>query len=167
MDAIKTNFPLEINQEFRPTKNSIEMAALEFIQTATDGRTRVEDIAIAVETLKKIVAQVEKDFKQSISRHLYTKYARGEQITVRGCTIERMETGVQFDYSICGDEYYNSLIEEMETLSEKIKSRQELLKSIPDGKTITVVNELTGEIMQLRKPLRTSTDSYKIKFPTK
>jgi hypothetical protein len=75
--------------------------------------------------------------------------------------IEIAELGVTYDYDCCGDLVLNSLMAEKKLLHLKIKERQEFLKSIPyDG--ITTVNDETGEVSVLMRPIKKSTTGIKL-----
>jgi hypothetical protein len=65
-----------------------------------------------------------------------------------------MESGVKYDYS--SDPIASELM-------EKLKERQEFLKSIPvDG--ITEVDEETGEVRKIYRPAKKSTTTFKINY---
>lgn len=72
------------------------------------------------------------------------------------------ETGVKYDYSDCNDPWLAELLEEQERLEERIKGRQEFLKTL--NSSMTVVIESTGEIITVHPPKKTSTTSVTIKM---
>jgi hypothetical protein len=77
-----------------------------------------------------------------------------------GTKLELAETGTSYDFTACKDPEWNELNKTMTILKEKIKGRENFLKTIGD-KGLTQVNEETGEITKLFAPIKTSTSSYK------
>lgn len=75
-----------------------------------------------------------------------------------GFNVSLGEAGARYDYSNCNDSELNSLMESKKDLDEKIKERQEFLKSLK--RQTPVVNQ-DGEVEVLNPPLKTSTTSAK------
>lgn len=82
------------------------------------------------------------------------KYGRGEKITAIGCELTQKESGVKYDFTGCGDAVYDRLTAEMEALKERIKDRENFLKTVKEG--MTVVDEESGEVMTIRPCCKTS-----------
>jgi len=156
---------MQIASDWTPTKQAIEEMAQRFLLPLNKGDVNPEQMAIIIDALKKTIERIEKEARPVIAHNLHSRYSRREEITVRGCGIELIEAGVKYDYSDCGDGVLNDLNEQVEKLNLQIKAREEMLRAIPYGKTEFVVNQFTGEMMELKAPKRSSTETYKVKFP--
>lgn len=154
-----------IREDWQPTKTGIELMASNFLRPLEEGTIEPEAMALLIDAMKKTIEKVEKAARPQIAAHLHSRYAKGEQIDVRGCKIERMEAGVKYDYTFCGDGIWQELKAQEAELSEKIKEREGVLKAIKPGGNFMCVHPDTGELMELRSPEKTSTESYKIKYP--
>jgi hypothetical protein len=73
------------------------------------------------------------------------------------------EAGTKYDYDSCGDPKYRELKQLFDKAKKDLDERQEYLKTIP-AEGITIVDEDTGEICKVHKPIKTSTTSVTIKL---
>ncbi len=87
--------------------------------------------------------------------------SRGKDAMFGGAKVAVAYT-TRFDYSMCGDSEYDSLVAEKENIDAKIKSRQMYLKSIPNK--VEVVNQETGELVTICAPLPTKSSSIRVTF---
>ena len=71
------------------------------------------------------------------------------------------EIGTKYDYDTCGDPKYKELKQLFEKAKKDLEERQEYLKTIP-AEGVIVVDEATGEISKVHKPIKTSTTSVTI-----
>lgn len=58
-----------------------------------------------------------------------SKYGKSHQFG--DCRLEEAESGVKYDYSMCGDSLLNDMYKTLEALKADIKEREELLKKLP------------------------------------
>jgi len=86
--------------------------------------------------------------------------ARGEVMQAHGCAITERETGVRYDYSVCGDAEWESLTAEIAALESRKKEREAFLRNVPaprlgpEGANASPVFGPDGA--ELRPPLRTA-----------
>ena len=80
----------------------------------------------------------------------------GKKFEYHNAEISEREVGVRYDYSVCNDNVLNELQKELDALKEKIKQREDFLKSIPDEGLEVLVEDT---IETLYKPNKTSTTS--------
>lgn len=156
---------ITVSADWTPTKSEIENMASKFLHPLQEGEVNAEQMGILIDALKKTIERIEKEARPIIAHQLHSRYSKAEDIVIRGCNIELMEAGVKYDYSNCNDSVLEDLKKQDEELQKKIKEREFLLKSIGYGKTLMVVNEETGELMELKSPSRKSTETYRVKFP--
>lgn len=75
--------------------------------------------------------------------------------------VELAEVGTKYDFSVCNDAEYVSLLEKLEQAKSNLEVRKDFLKGIPT-KGIEVVNEDTGEVSKIYPPVKTSSSSFKV-----
>lgn len=92
------------------------------------------------------------------------KYPKGYASPL-GTKIELAETGIDYDYSNCGDPVIAELLSQQEELKIKIKERQDFLKTVPISGLDTVLDG--GEVVKLYPPSKKSTSSFKVTIKSK
>ena len=56
---------------------------------------------------------------------------------------------------------YGSLLQLAKNATDKVKEREQWLKTIPDG-GIDIVDDSSGELVKVYKPIKSSTTTYKV-----
>ena len=85
------------------------------------------------------------------------KYGKSHQFG--DCRLEEAESGVKYDYSMCGDSRLNDMYKTLEALKADIKEREEMLKKLP---STGMADPDTGEV--LFPPARSSKTTIKTTF---
>lgn len=104
----------------------------------------------------------DKEFKQMVMDEV-SKYGKDGYTTTRGAKFSIMENaGTKYHYENCGDPVLVELNEKNVEILEKIKIRQEFLKTVPiSGMEIRHEDEL----INVYPPYKTSTQTYQIRLP--
>lgn len=89
-----------------------------------------------------------------------SKYGKSHQFG--DCRLEESESGVKYDYSMCGDSKLADMYATMEALKADIKEREEMLKRLPRA---GMADPDTGEI--LFPPVKSSKTIIKTTFKKK
>ncbi len=89
-----------------------------------------------------------------------SKYGKSHQFG--DCRLEECESGVKYDYSMCGDSKLADMYATMEALKADIKEREEMLKRLPRA---GMADPDTGEI--LFPPVKSSKTIIKTTFKKK
>lgn len=84
-----------------------------------------------------------------------------KKFTFGNSIIEIKEVGVKYDFSKCEDVGLQAMYENQAKLSEAIKKRETLLKSVSE-KGMTITDEDTGETYTVYPPSKSSTTSIAI-----
>lgn len=80
---------------------------------------------------EKAIADTLKD--EQIEDAIYNEAIKyGKSFERFGCQFSIKAVGVSYDYSGCGDIFYDALVKEMEAIKSEIKKREEMLKALPD-----------------------------------
>ena len=86
----------------------------------------------------------------------------GNSFSLFGVSFKQKEAGAKYDYSVCNDTVYTSLIEKVNKIKEEQKERENYLKNIP-SKGIEIVSE-DGEVITLYPPSKSSTSIVEVKL---
>ena len=103
-----------------------------------------------IEYLSKVIQEVSNEYALSEAEKM-----KGESIY--NSKIEVKDVGVKYDYNVCKYAPYDNLLSNKKELETEIKGVEALLKSI--NKPTTIVDEVTGDVMNVSPPLRTSKTS--------
>lgn len=71
------------------------------------------------------------------------------------------EVGTKYDFTMCNDAEIDSLLTQENDLKEKIKSRQDFLKTVPIS-GLQIVDKDTGEVNTIYPPSKSSTTSLSV-----
>jgi hypothetical protein len=103
-----------------------------------------------IEYLSKVIQEISQEYALSEAEKM-----KGESIY--NSKVEVKDVGVKYDYNVCKYAPYDNLLSNKKELETEIKGVEALLKSI--NKPTTIVDEATGDIMNVSPPLRTSKTS--------
>lgn len=82
---------------------------------------------------------------------------RNKNTIVKSAEISIKEVGVKYDYSKCNYTPYNAILEKKKAIESEQKTMESLLKAI--SKPQTIVDDATGEVMEVKPPQKTSKTS--------
>jgi hypothetical protein len=143
-----------------PNKSEIERVATEMVQGIVDGNLQTEKALLTIRAVRMAMESAEDKIKDQVIDELHRRGKEG--FDMYGAKVNLKELGVKYDYTNCIDSEWQSLDAEIKRLTELKKERENFLKSLT--KTMTIVDENTGEVMQVHPPIRQSTTSYTITF---
>lgn len=140
---------------FPETKSEILLFVDKMVDNALDGWVNPLQTEAQLACMEKVVKDIRanKDFKNAVLSEA-EKYGQ-KTFEAYNSNVQIKETGVKYDYSLCGHSRLNELYEQIERLKEEIKGIEKYLQSVPDG--TEYINPQTGEINKLSKPIKTST----------
>lgn len=140
------------------TRQSIGETVAVILKAVDDGAVNPLEARIRLKAIEEVV---------STASSSIAKYVRDEaekhgtkSFDYMGAKVELAETGVNYNYDVCGDPEWEELQVSLKQLKADIKAREEFLKFLK--KPITVANEETGEIVTINPPVKTSTSGVKI-----
>lgn len=148
LEVMEQEFHLSTGQELLSwNKSDITEKAKSIVFAVAEGIEDPLETYIKIRKAKELFDESEKNLKPYIDG---IKVNKGE--LYYGCEIIEKEQGVKYDYSGCGDQEWNLLNTQMIELSAKIKSRENLLKSITSP--LETVNIETGETFTISAPIK-------------
>lgn len=99
----------------------------------------------------------ENTYVRDITLRELAKYGKSHQFG--DCRLEECESGVKYDYSMCGDSRLNDMYKTLEALKMDIKEREMMLRNMPVS---GLADPDTGEV--LFPPARSSKTTIKTTF---
>lgn len=143
-------------------KNDISIIANDIVENILEKGNPLDTVE-SIKILEEIIDEVKKDirFKNYALQEL-AKYNKN-YVSARGVKIEPMESGTKYYYDKCNDPVMTELLTQQQTLTDKVKEREKLLKSIPKS-GLQQVDRETGEEYLIYPPAKTSTTTYKVTF---
>jgi hypothetical protein len=100
-----------------------------------------------LEFLSKAIQEISNETALNEADKLKGSILYGSEINVR-------ETGVKYDFQKCGYSAYNNLFLKKKEVESEMKTMESLLKAI--SKPTTIVDDATGEILEVKPPLRSA-----------
>lgn len=116
---------------FPQTKSEIKQFADSMIANVLDGNADPLKVKVQLSALKKAIEEIESNeqFKDCILNEAQ-KYHKEELKDIHNVKIEIKETGVKYDYLLCGMPEYELVCSEIDTLTQRKKALETRLKTI-------------------------------------
>jgi len=136
------------NGEVDPLKIHLQVKAMEDIitqLTSTDEKKN-KNITAAIAYKTMLLAAAE---------------TYGKKFQLHNAEFSIKEVGTAYDWSKCDDLELQTLLLEQEAIKEKIKAKQDFLKTVPQS-GILVTNEASGETYKVYPPAKSSTTSVAV-----
>jgi hypothetical protein len=145
-------------RQFSTSKQGIEMFSNQLIRQVKDGHVNALELKAYLKTLELIVEKVN-EATRSEQLEEADKYGE-KKFDAFGFEIEKAELGTKYDYSSCGDTVYERREVDLKTSKRMLDERIAFLKSVKEP--LTLVDELTGEVVTIRPPLKKSTTGLRL-----
>lgn len=136
----------------------IEFFSSSIINEVKNGNESPLRVLIQLRAMERASKQILDGIKENILTEA-AKYP-GQYWEMWGNKLEKAELGVKYDYSTCGDTIYERLQTDFETIKARLDARCEFLRGLKEP--MTIVDELTGEVVTIRPPQKTSTSGIKV-----
>lgn len=140
------------------SSQQIEFFASSIVNEVRNGNESPLRVLIQLRAMEKASKQILDGIKENILTES-EKYP-GQNWEMWGNKLEKAELGVKYDYATCGDTIYERLQTDFDAAKDRLDARCAFLKSLKEP--MTIVDELTGEIVSIKPPQRTSTSGLKV-----
>lgn len=145
---------------WQPSKSEIERVANEMVQGIIDGNAETDKALLTIRAIRVAMESAEDKIKDQVIDELHRRGKEG--FDVYGAKVNLKELGVKYDFENCKDPEWLIFNIQIKKLTELRKEREVFLKSLT--KSMTIVDEDTGEVLTINPPIRQSTTSYTITF---
>lgn len=109
---------------------------------------------------KMLIESLEQSIKLTNDDAMTEQMKHGKRAEMFGAVVDAVETGVKYDYSSTGDSEWVMFDNLVAKYTDKRKQRESFLKTLT--KPTHVVDDVTGEIMTINPPIKTSSTTLKI-----
>lgn len=131
------------------------------VRGVIDGVDNGDISALETFLLLKAWEDVSEEIKKAVRSKAVAEASQYQgKLTLHGNELETFEAGTKYDYSVCSDTVWERLDADANTAIEKRKGREALLRALKEP--TTMVDELTGEVVTINPPLKTSTTTVKV-----
>lgn len=113
---------LDLNKDY--ISQTVEQARVNL----SEGFTDALKLFITAKKGQELFTQLEKVIRPYAEQE--TRLGKGEVYKKYGCEITERMTGVSYDFSVCDDEEWNELSNQISELDKKKKEREKFLKTI-------------------------------------
>lgn len=139
------------------TKTGVEIFSRQLITAVQNGEVNPLQLKALFKTMEKVAEKVDEQIKENLLTEA-GKYSE-KKFNAFGFEIEKTEVGTKYDYSTCGDTVYEQRKAALDDAKALLDERIEFLKSLREN--LTVVDDMTGEVVTVRPPLKKSTEGLK------
>ena len=146
---------------FETTKEQRQSFALGVIEALEQGEADPLKIHLQVKCMEDIIKLLNSNtiYKKSVLEAA-EKYGQ-KSFEYQNSKVEIKEMGTKYDYSKCGDTVWQMFEQKSASAADDLKQREAFLKTVP-SKGMQVLDELTGEMITVYPPSKSSTTSVAI-----
>jgi len=130
----------------------------EVVYAVQEGHESPTQIAGAIKNLQDILEAIQTDIKPFVIEEVDKS---GGALSEYGVSFKKMEAGTKYDYSSTNDWVLQRLEAEAKAAKASVDERQKFLKTIPEN-GLDAVDEDTGDIIKLFRPIKSSTTTVAI-----
>lgn len=109
---------------------------------------------------KMLIEALEQSIKLTNDDAMTEHMKHGKRAEMFGAVVDSVETGVKYDYASTGDAEWMMFDKLVAKYTDKRKQRELFLKTLT--KPTHVVDDVTGEILTINPPIKTSSTTLKI-----
>lgn len=139
------------------TGEQINTFALGIVRAVKDGEENALDVMLQLRAMEKAFKVINEQIKDNVVTEA-NKYP-GTTFKYRGVELAKGDVSTTYDYAVCGDTIWERLRVDADTAKLKQSERETFLKSLKEP--ITIVDEMTGEVVEVRPPLKKSVAGVK------
>jgi hypothetical protein len=146
---------------FETNKEQRQSFALDLVSKIEQGEVDPLKIHLLVKAMEDIIKLLNDNtiYKKAI---LEAAQSYGEKsFTFQNAKVEIKEVGVKYDFSKTGDTVWEMLDASLLSAKNSVKQREDFLKTVP-LKGMQVLDELTGEMITVYPPSKSSTTSIAV-----
>lgn len=143
------------------TKNAIDTITAQYTNRILDGEVNPLQAIATVAALERFVKDIRGNalVKDAVREEL-EKYG-SKSVDFQGVKFQLKAVSTRYDFTECNDPVWTRLSNNLDIAKAALKEREDFLKALPaDG--ITEIDTLTGEVVEVKRPLKRSEDGYSI-----
>lgn len=139
------------------TSSQIDAFANGIVQAVKSGNENPLDIMLQIRAMEKGFKRILDAIKDNVNTEA-DKYP-GISFMYRGNELVKGDVSTTYDYSMCNDTVWERLKVDADSAKEKLSERETFLKALKEP--ITILDELTGEVVKVCPPLKKTVPGVK------
>lgn len=142
-----------------PSKAS-EVASFvkQVVTSIKEGDANALEVLVMLRAVELAAEEIREEIEENIVREA-DKYSE-KKFERYGAIIEKSEVATKYSYSTSKDTVYERLQSDFNTAKARLDERTAFLKGLK--KPMTIVDELTGEVVTINPPLKTSKPGVRV-----
>lgn len=161
MDYYIDNMPntaMGVLNLFSTSQAGVDRFTDQIIRSVQQGETNPLKVRIWVKTMELICSRLKSETSED---QLIEADKYGEKtFEYAGAKITKTEVSTKYDFSKCGDPIWESREQILSAAKAQLKEREDFLKTIKEP--ITMVDDLSGEIVTITPPIKTSVSGLNV-----
>lgn len=156
---------------FETTKDQRNSFCTDIVEKLVDGETDPLKVHLQIKAMEEVIKtltdsseKTNKNFALAMTYKnilLTAAEKHGKKFQLHNAEFSIKEVGTAYDFSKCEDAELTAMLMQQDELKEKIKAKQEFLKTVPLS-GLVVTNEDTGDTYKVFPPSKTSTTSVAV-----
>lgn len=127
------------------------------VRSVQEGNVNPLDVMLQIRAMERSIESIAKQIQENVIREA-DKYP-GIEFTFKGNNLVKGDVSTKYDYSVCNDTVWERLKVDADSAKEKLSERETFLKALKEP--ITIVDELTGEVVKVNPPLKKTVPGVK------
>jgi hypothetical protein len=155
--------PQSVTALFETTKAERKTFVEGLVNSIEAGEVDALKIHLQIKAMEDIIKQLTSSDATNQSAQKYRSMLLAEaekhnqkEFEINNAKISIRETGVDYDYRVCGDEVLNKLLSTKEQIDNEVRERRAWLNNVPST-GVSIVDKDTGEVSTIYPPAKTST----------
>lgn len=140
------------------TQTQIDIFSDLMIESVKNGEINPIEVLVIIKSFERAGERILKEIRENYVKEA-DKYPE-KSFEMFGAKIEKAEVGVSYDYSTSNDPIYFRRLDIADRANTDLEQRKAFLNMLKEP--ITIVDEGTGEIVEIKPPLKKSTSSVKV-----
>lgn len=140
------------------TSDEVNRFANQVIQAVKNGEENPLKLLIQIRGMEKAFKIIAEKIKDNYLKE--SENYPGTKFQFMGNEISKGDTYTEYDYTVCADPIWEQRKTILDMAKSQLDERQEFLKALREP--ITIIDESSGEVVNVRPPLKKSTPGLKV-----
>jgi hypothetical protein len=149
--------PISLLNYLPSTGEQVNTFANGIVRSVKDGQENPLNVMLQIRAMEKAFKVIMDQIKDEVVTEA-DKYP-GTTFKFRGVDLAKGDVSTSYDYTICGDTEWERRKVDADSAKEKLSEREAFLKALKEP--VTIVDEMTGEVVTVRPPLKKSVAGVK------
>lgn len=158
METYAPSTPTGVIKILPTTKSEVIRFSNEVIKSVQNGEANALELHVMLKAFEKASELITDVIRENVLREV-DKYSE-KSFDAFGANVTKSEVGTKYKYETAGDEVWETRKAVVDSAMSLLKEREEFLRTLHEP--MTVVSEETGEVRQVRPPMKTSTTGLKV-----